>query len=142
RVSPVGRERGRPSGRSLFSPQRGKIMAKKNVAATEANVAADNQPAALNGSNIHPSTLLIGETEYQLGDFVGKAFEASGLSAEEWNSLPEDEVHKRIDAVITELGGQSALTPDDQPPNQTESGTLVECAVLHDCVYGKHDDII
>jgi hypothetical protein len=114
-------------------------MGKKNPPANNAPAPGESPQEALLGSNIHPATLLIADHEYQLGDFVREAFTVSGLSVAEWNALPETERDQLIDHAVVELGGPSFL-PEEQTP--LEPVDLVECAVLYDSVYGKHDDII
>lgn len=114
-------------------------MSKRNPPAPPAgNPPAPDSAAQviLYGSNIHPATLTIGDREYQLGDFVRDAHALSGLSAEDWNALSEDERHERIDGVIVELGGPSFL-PDEQdpppPPPPLEDDGLVDLHGPENC---------
>lgn len=117
-------------------------MAKKNPPADKAPAPTDSAPQALFGSNIHPALITIDGTEHQLGEFVAAAHEASGLSVEDWNKLPGDELDRQIDAAIVAAGGPSSLPDVQDPPLPPTPVDLVECAVLYDSVYGKHDDII
>lgn len=58
------------------------------------------QAEGLLGSNVQPSMIDINGTEVQLGEAVSRAFEASELTAEEWNALPEAEREEQIAAAI------------------------------------------
>src|SRR5690606_30112135 len=76
--------------------------------------------------------------DHALGEFVAAAKEASGLSVDDWNKLPGEELDQAIDAAIVAAGGASSL-PAAQASTLNER---VECAVLCNNIYGKHDDII
>lgn len=60
----------------------------------EAEPQKRNEP--LVGSDRLPAILVIDGTEFQLGDIVCSAHEASGLTVDEWNAQPEDE----LDALL------------------------------------------
>ena len=57
----------------------------------------------LYGSNNHQPQYEIGGQIYALGDVVRKAFEASGLTEDDWNELPEDEREAKIDIALDDL---------------------------------------
>lgn len=52
------------------------------------------------GSSILPSITYIGDKPIQLGDFVRRAFQESGLTIEEWNNLKELDREARLAKVI------------------------------------------
>lgn len=62
------------------------------------------------GSDLHPSSFEINGAEYSLGAVVQLAYTASGLRAEEWNSLGEGD---RADLIDAELDKLSADTNGD-----------------------------
>lgn len=80
---------------------------------------ATNKPASeetLNGSSTLPADIEIAEGQtVQLGEIVMKAHARSGLSAEAWNALPEDErealLTKEIEHAKSEATG-SAPAPE------------------------------
>lgn len=55
------------------------------------------------GSSVHPATFEINGKSYTLGDVVAAAHTASGLAVEEWNALPDEDRHTRIDAELDKL---------------------------------------
>lgn len=57
----------------------------------------------LKGSDNHQPQYEIGSKIYALGDVVRKAFEASGLTEDDWNELPEDEREAKIDIALDDL---------------------------------------
>lgn len=59
------------------------------------------EPVALIGSNLLSDVVKIKKgVEVQLGDIVQAAFDASGLSIEEWNALEQDEREQKFEAII------------------------------------------
>lgn len=90
-------------------------MSKRNPPATPAGNAPDPL-AALIGSSIQPALITIDGTEHQLGDFVAAAQAASGVSIDDWNKLPGDELDRLIDAAVVEAGGASFLPSTQDPP--------------------------
>jgi hypothetical protein len=116
-------------------------MAKKSPADRTPVTELPTQEVLL-GSNIHPSVITIDGTDRQLGEFVAAAQAASGLSIEDWNGLDGEDLDRRIDAAIVAAGGLSILSDVKEPPSPSAPAEMVECAVLHDSIYGKHDDII
>jgi len=65
----------------------------------------------LHGSNVHQATYEIGGQTYQLGDIVSKAFQASGLTAEEWNALEADDREAKIDIALDDIADSAEKTP-------------------------------
>jgi hypothetical protein len=76
-----------------------------------------------------------------LGDIVRRAHINSGLDAEAWNALSQEDRDVAIlaarDVLVAEVSDE-----DSEEESEQEAAGLVECAVLHDSIYGKHDDII
>lgn len=76
------------------------------------------------GSNIHNAKYeLTGGTTITLGELVQEAFEDSGLTAEQWNELADQERYEYIDATLLELQsddpkpeGQEITPPVEQKP--------------------------
>ncbi len=80
-------------------------------------------PQVLNGSSVQPSMIDINGTEVQLGVVVGRAFTDSGLTADEWNALPEDDCEARIVAAIEAM---RAEPPADDKPNEDDEQEVVQ----------------
>ena len=59
------------------------------------------------GSDVHPSSFEINGKEYSLGDVVRLAFEASGLTGEDWNKLGEGDRADLIDAALDSLAADT-----------------------------------
>lgn len=72
------------------------------------------------GSNVHPATFDINGKTYALGDIVSRAFADSGLTAENWNELPDDTRATKIDIVLDGIeDGEIVLeAPAAQPVEQ------------------------
>ncbi|RST30152.1 hypothetical protein HMF7854_04415 [Sphingomonas ginkgonis] len=68
--------------------------------AAAASAPAGGREQGLMGSPRLPASVRIAGEERQLGDAVRMAFEKSGLSAEDWNALSEDDRDARISTVI------------------------------------------
>lgn len=100
-------------------------------------MAKNNQAqAVLLGTDALPAQVPLAEgVVVQLGDVVGRAFEDSKLDVEAWNGLSVED----RDAAI--LGARDALAAEAAAP-PVEKGKKVECVVLYDSIYGKHDEII
>lgn len=85
---------------------------------------AESEPTKLPlaGSEQHPPQFDIAGTVYTQKDIVLKAFEASGLSSDEWNELGEDERAAKLDIVLDELaeaadaGVVQPVTPPAKAP--------------------------
>lgn len=67
------------------------LRAKVTDAETRTQADANGEPAALLGSDNFENEYEIGDETVPLGDLVGGAFEKSGRSVEDWNSLPDEE---------------------------------------------------
>jgi hypothetical protein len=62
----------------------------------------EDDDQALLGSSTLPGIIVIAEgVEMQLGDIVGKAFEVSGLTTDEWNALTDEERDELLNEQIT-----------------------------------------
>jgi hypothetical protein len=59
---------------------------------------------------VHEPSYLIGEIEYSLETVVGMAQKASGLTAEGWNNLEEDDRHAKIDIMLDEIAEKAEET--------------------------------
>ena len=66
-------------------------------------VPVDEEPLALLGCDHLPATVVIGDREIAAGEIVRRAFEATGLSVEDWNALTVEERAHRCDALICTL---------------------------------------
>jgi hypothetical protein len=66
----------------------------------------------LNGSTVHEASYTFeAGLVMTLDEVVQKAFEASNLTAEDWNDLEDDDRHAKIDIMLDEL---SETTPADE----------------------------
>lgn len=65
------------------------------------------------GSSVHPATFEIGGQTFQLGNVVAMAHTTSGLSVADWNALPDDERHDRIDAELDRLQAEAEAAQGD-----------------------------
>lgn len=61
------------------------------------------KPHQLNGSSALPPEFDIGGVTLSLSEVVQKSFDASGLSADEWNSLDEEERTAKIEITLDDL---------------------------------------
>lgn len=113
--------------RFLSIPEAYRIHRQKGaeeVAATFAPVpdapVGDPDNIALLGSSMHPATFDINGKTYALGDIVSRAFADSGLTAENWNELPDDTRATKIDIVLDGIeDGEIVLeVPAAQPVEQ------------------------
>lgn len=73
--------------------------------ASAAPVKTPAKPATeiLVGSSVHSASYDIGGKTHSLGDIVAMAHKTSELTVEQWNALPEDERHAKIDAMLDSL---------------------------------------
>ena len=82
------------------------------------NLKSISSADTLLGSSVHPSSFEIEGTSYTLGEVVALAHADSGLSAEEWNALPEEKRHELIDEALDKLaddkGGDTGDQADDR----------------------------
>ncbi len=109
-------------------------MAKKRV-----QQAVGNPPPVevLNGTDSLPADVdLVAGVTVQLGDLVRRAYKDSGLDVAAWNALSQED----RDAAI--LAARDLLAEEESEEESEEEHDLVECAVLHDSIYGKHNEII
>lgn len=113
--------------RFLSIPEAYRLLRTPGAEAAAATfVPADDAPiintdnVVLLGSNVHPATFEINGKTYALGDIVSRAFADSGLTAENWNELPDDTRATKIDIVLDgiEDGEIVLLAPATQPVEQ------------------------
>lgn len=55
------------------------------------------------GSSKQPATWNVDGKIVQLGDIVAQAHQESGLSVDEWNKLPQDELEAKIQVVVDKV---------------------------------------
>ena len=79
----------------------GKVAAAAGLAT--APVKKEREGSFLKGSSNFNPQYTIGGTVYPLADVTRKAFEASGLTEDDWNELPEDEIEAKIEIVLDDL---------------------------------------
>ncbi len=89
-----------------------KQAAKTAPAPVSAPAAAPS--ATLAGSEVHPPQFEIADKTYTQLEIVQKAFEASGLTSDEWNDLGEDERAAKIDITLDELAEAAEDAPSDE----------------------------
>jgi hypothetical protein len=107
-------------------------MAKNNQ---QAAPAAESVQVALYGTDALPArVILIEGATVALGDVVRRAAQDAKLSAEAWNELAQSD---RDAAILT---ARDVLATEAKAA--VDKGDVVECAVLFDSSYGKHDDIV
>ena len=84
----------------------------------------------LEGSSQHAPYYDIGGQQVALIDVVRKAFEASGLSEDDWNELDEDDRAARIDIALDAM----AEAADGQADNQGNETAPVEEAAAREAL--------
>jgi len=67
--------------------------------------------AVLYGSDVHEALYTIADQQIQLGEIVSKAFEASGLTPEDWNALEAEDRHARIDIALDDMADALDAAP-------------------------------
>lgn len=95
------------------------LRAKVTDAETHTQADGNGEPVALLGSNNFENEYQIGDETVPLGDLVGGAFEKSGLSVEDWNSLPDEDRDARI---AEELAGRNNQAEYDKADAETKGG--------------------
>jgi hypothetical protein len=114
-------------------------MAKKNQQGVGNAVPA---PEVLMGTDQLPANVELADgVSVPLGDIVRRAHADSGLDVAAWNALPETDRDAAILAARDVLAAEAA-DEEEQEEQDEQDLDLVECAVLHDSIYGKHDQII
>lgn len=89
--------------------------------AKKAETLKDND--TLNGSNTLPAKIEFGpDKSVQLGEIVAKAHQASGLSVDAWNALPEAERDALLNKTIDELRPIAEAAAVDQTLDQALAG--------------------
>lgn len=110
-------------------------MAKKNQ---QAAGSPPPTPVVLTGTDKLPANVELADgVSVTLGDIVRRAHADSGLEVAAWNELPEADRDAAIIAARDVLAAEAVA--EEQEKQELD---LVECAVLHDSIYGKHDEII
>lgn len=113
-----------PSRVAVNLLERGKAMlatAEDMAAAAaepEALVAEDaaRELVGLYGSSILPALIEIDGKEVQLGTVVAAAHEASGMTAEDWNAMPEADREKLLADQVEAMKAAAATTKATTPP--------------------------
>ena len=82
--------------------------------------------APLAGSDLHPPQFEIGGQVITQLDVVRKAFEASGMTSDEWNELGEDDRAARMDIVLDEMAEAADLNHDGVVDGKDERISLIE----------------
>lgn len=100
-------------------------MSKRTTARSAAKPAA---PEILNGSNTLPALIEVAEGKsLQLGAVAVVAHQASGLTAEAWNALPEAErdehLNKTIENIKAAVAAGAELDQFIQKPNDAAAST-------------------
>ena len=112
----------------------------EEVAATFAPVpdapVVDPDNIALLGSSVHPATFDINGKTYALGDIVTRAFADSGLTAENWNDLPDDTRATKIDIVLDGIE-DGEITIDPVPEDQPATNERAELVEQYKAKFGK-----
>lgn len=94
-------------------------MAKKNQQDSQQGAGDKDQGdrIPLLGSSIQPSVIDVAEGhQIVLGDLVAAAFEASGLTVEKWNNLPEDEREAMLDLELKEMRAKAENAKEPKVP--------------------------
>lgn len=91
---------------------------------------AANPAEGLFGSNVQPSMIDINGTEVQLGGAVMRAFEASELTADEWNALPEAEREEQIAAAIEAMRAEPPADKQDEQETEAKAPRIDASLVL------------
>lgn len=108
-----------PSAYGIYMADSPKTLPKPVAAAV------DQQPSGiLYGSDVHPSSFEIGGKSYQLGDVVRLAFENSGRTEDEWNSLEPEDRHAAIDIELDKLVEAADINGDGVVDDKDERAAL------------------
>jgi hypothetical protein len=103
--------------------------------ATDAPI-IDPDNVMLLGSSVHPATFDINGKTYALGDIVQRAFADSGLTAENWNDLPEDTRATKIDIVLDGIE-DGEITIDAAHEGQPVTNERAELVEQYKAKFGK-----
>lgn len=103
---------------------------------TDVRVLPSSPVSVLLGSSVHEATYEIGTNTYQLGDIVNMAFEKSGLTAEEWNELEEEDRHAKIDIVLDDLAEAADKAPEEDK-TEPAANEREELAAQYKAKFGK-----
>lgn len=80
---------------------------------------ADTPPPSLLGSSVQPASFELSDgSVLSLGDVVGRAHAASGLSVEDWNALEDNAREALIAENVDKLSGEDdkgQVAADDKP---------------------------
>lgn len=91
----------------------------------------DNE--TLNGSNTLPAKIEFGpDKSVQLGEIVAKAHQASGLSVDAWNALPEAERDELLNKMIDQLRPIAEVAAVDETLDETLARKAASLAVADD----------
>lgn len=100
-----------------------------------------SKKTALLGSDILPALiLLIAGVEVQLGEVVARAHSDSGLSAEEWNELPNDDREERLAQAVEAMRAEAQAKAEADAAEKWLADS-VEALVLSDSFYGKCGEV-
>ncbi|CAB4134886.1 hypothetical protein UFOVP275_29 [uncultured Caudovirales phage] len=94
------------------------------VNAPESKAAPKEVPApqeSLLGSSVHEASYDIGGTVYEIEAVVAKAFEATGMTAAEWNELSEEERSEKIDATLDSLDAAAEVPASGEVTGDREA---------------------
>jgi hypothetical protein len=81
----------------------------------------DKVARALFGSAVHENSYEIGGKVYELSDIVEQSFNASGLTAEEWNALEDDERSAKIDITLDDIAEAAEKSqPENKPADESD----------------------
>jgi hypothetical protein len=79
----------------------------------------DTVARSLFGSAVHDNSYEIGGKVYELSDIVEQSFNASGLTAEEWNALEDDERSAKIDITLDDIAEAAEKSqPENKPADE------------------------
>lgn len=103
----------------------------------------DPDNVTLLGSNVHPATFEINGQTYALGDIVARAFADSGLTAENWNDLPDDTRATKIDIVLDgiedgEIVLEAPAAPPVEQPTEQPTEDRAALAAQYKAQFGKN----
>lgn len=82
----------------------------------------ESRPEPLAGSSVHPQSFDINGATYSLETIVTQAFQASGMTPDQWNQMDEDDRHARIDMTLDDI----AESKPADPPTEVDREALAQ----------------
>jgi hypothetical protein len=117
----------------------GKPVQVGKLATVPVSAPAAPTSAALAGSEVHPPQFEINGKTYTQLEVVQKAFEASGMTSDEWNDLGDDERAAKMDIALDDLAdaadGEDDQGGEDAPVDEADA--RAQLVAQYEAKFGK-----